>query len=123
MGTSWAKYCRARDLEVIGESVKVKLPDGRTHTVRVTDAGDAFRMTATVVRAAVARNVEDLAVLTWRRNRGTELVGFSIDDSGRLIGVCWVPKLGLTRTEFQLYARTLAGECDRYEYELTGQDR
>jgi hypothetical protein len=61
-------------------------------------------------------------VRTWRRNRGTELVGFHIDRRRRLMGVTWVPKAGLAEAEFQLCVRTLATECDRYEFELTGQD-
>jgi hypothetical protein len=34
-----------------------------------------------------------------------------------------VPKVGLTRVEFLVYLRALAKECDRFEFQLTGEDR
>ena len=53
---------------------------------------------------------------------GTELVGFRIDARGRLIGEAWVPKAGVTSSEFTSYLRAVAAECDRFEYQLTGSD-
>jgi hypothetical protein len=38
------------------------------------------------------------------------------------VGEAWIPKAGLTESEFQLYVRTLAIEADRFEYALTGRD-
>jgi hypothetical protein len=40
-----------------------------------------------------------------------------------LVGDSWVPKVGLTRVEFLVYLRALAKECDRFEFQLTGEDR
>jgi hypothetical protein len=52
-----------------------------------------------------------------------QLVGFRLDQKGRLVGEAWVPKAGLTRDEFLLYAKRVADECDLFEYHLTGKDR
>ncbi|HEU5178897.1 MAG TPA: hypothetical protein VFU24_15710, partial [Burkholderiales bacterium] len=56
----------------------------------------------------------------WRRNRSSQLVGFRVDQRGRLVGEAWVPKAGLSAQEFQVYVRRVAAECDRFEYLLTG---
>lgn len=122
MTSEWLRFCRAKDFEVHEKTVTVSLPDERRHRVRVEDAGESFQLTSVVVSASVGDGIEDLPIRTWQRNRGTELVGFRIDSKGRLVGISWVPKAGLSEAEFQLYVRTLASECDRYEFELTGKD-
>ena len=123
MANEWRRYCRAaKDFEIQDQTVTVSLPDGRRHRVRVEDAGETYQLVSVVVSAAVGDEFADLPLRTWQRNRGTELVGFRIDRKGRLVGMSWVPKAGLVQAEFQLYMRTLAAECDRYEFELTGQD-
>jgi len=122
MANEWLRYCRAKDFEVQDQTVTVSLPDGRRHRVRVEDAGETFQLASVVVSAAVGDQIENLPIRIWQRNRGTELVGFRIDRRGRWVGMRWVPKAGLSEAEFQLYVRTLASECDRYEFELTGRD-
>lgn len=52
-----------------------------------------------------------------------QLVGFRLDQKGRLVGEAWVPKAGLSRDEFLLYVKRVADECDLFEYHLTGNDR
>jgi hypothetical protein len=102
--------------------VDVKLEDGRQHRIAVEDQGDAYQLTAIVVRQAVVASLPDVPVQAWLRNRATVLVGFRIDRQRRLIAEAWVPKAGLTAEEFQLYLRKLAAEGDRFEYVLTGRD-
>jgi len=122
MAAEWRRFCRGREFSVSVNDVVVDLQDGRRHRVTVDDMDDSYRLTAVVAGAAVAIAIEDLPVRTWQRNRGTELVGFRKDKRGRLIGESWVPKAGLSAAEFQLYIHTVAAECDRYEFELTGKD-
>lgn len=122
MQVDWRRFCRAKDFLVTADTVTVSLPDERRHRVHVEEADDALRLTAIVVGASVGDTIENLPIRTWRRNRGTELIGFGIDQKRRLIGWCWVTKAGMSEAEFQLYVRTLASECDRYKYELTGED-
>ncbi|CAN5487669.1 hypothetical protein BH09SUM1_BH09SUM1_18860 [soil metagenome] len=126
MGDEWPKYCRARDLAVEGNRVAVSFTSGRSQKVAVTDEGESIRLSAIVAaRATIAKMVEkpaNLAILAWQRNRATGLVGFRIDERGRLVGEALVPRVGLTAEEFQIYLRTVASECDRFEFLLTGKD-
>jgi Helicase conserved C-terminal domain/Type III restriction enzyme, res subunit len=118
----WSRFCRAKDLSVNGRNVDVEFADQRRHHVSVEDEGEHFRLSAVVVRKAVVDSSPDLTLRVWARNRATTLVGFRIDKRGRLLGEAWVPKPGLTAEEFQLYVRSVASECDRFEYLLTGRD-
>jgi hypothetical protein len=40
------------------------------------------------------------------------VLGFRLDQKGRLVGEAWVPKAGLSRDEFLLYVKRVADECD-----------
>lgn len=122
MIAEWPRFCRAKDLLLDGRYVDVVFGDRRRHRVSVDDEGEDYRVSAVVVRQAVVSSTPNLAIRAWGRNRATTLVGFRIDERGRLVGEAWVPKPGLTAEEFQLYLRAVAGECDRFEYLLTGRD-
>jgi hypothetical protein len=122
MAADWIRFCRAKDLTVDEPHVDVRFRDERRHRVTVKDEGDAYLISGFVVRQAMVTSLPDLPIQTWIRNRATQLVGFRIDQRLRLVGEAWLPKLGLTSAEFQLYLRTVASECDRFEYILTGRD-
>lgn len=100
----------------------MKFEDERRHRVLVIDEGDAYLISGFVVRQAVVTSIPNLPVQVWTRNRATKLMGFRIDRRLRLVGEAWVPKAGITAEEFQLYLRTVAAECDRFEYIITGRD-
>jgi len=121
MAASWHSLVRGRDFSVEANSVSVTLGD-RSHLVRVVDAGEHYALSAIVARPRVTREIDDIALRAWLRNRATMLVGFRVDESARLVAESLVPKAGLTAEEFQLYARTVARESDRFEFELTGKD-
>jgi hypothetical protein len=122
MGASWEPLCRAKDLIIHDNHIDVSFKDGRHHRVDVTDEGDVYRIRGIVVRRATVTSIPNLPIQIWKRNRTTHLVGFRIDCKMRLVAEAWAPKPGLTAEEFQLYLRTLASECDRFEYILTGKD-
>jgi hypothetical protein len=122
MTPDWAHLCHADDLAITESSVEVGFVDGRHHRVNIEDCGDQYQLRAFVVRQAVVNRMPNLPMNAWSRNLSTPLVCFRIDHRGRLVGEAWVPKAGLCADEFQLYVRTLAVECDRYEYVLTGRD-
>jgi hypothetical protein len=90
--------------------------------VSVKDEGEEYLLAAVVTRQAVPL-LSDLPVQAWLRNRGTSLLGFRIDRRRRLVAEAWVPKVGLTAEEFQMYLRAVAAEADRFEYSLTGKDQ
>ena len=122
MAGSWEGLCRAKDLQVDGSQIQVRFADGRGHRVTVGEDGEAYGLSAFVVRRAVVEALPDLPVRVWIRNRATQLVGFRIDRQNRLVAEAWVPKVGVTAEEFQLYVRTVALESDRFEFLLTGRD-
>jgi hypothetical protein len=107
---------------VSNADVLIKLGDDRSHRVRVSESEDEFVLHAFVVRRSVVASIPDLPLRVWQRNRVMSMMGFRIDKHGRLVGEAWVPKAGLTNSEFQQYLRHLAVEADRFEYELTGRD-
>lgn len=122
MIAEWHVLCKAKGFTVDGEAVDVHLADQRKHRVYVSNRGEEYLLLGVIARRAVVEQLDDPIFVTWKRNRNSELVGFRIDDRGRLIGEAWVPKAGLTADEFQLYLRTLAVDCDRLESILSGKD-
>lgn len=122
MTTEWKNLCSAKEFHVDGDSIDVKLANERRHRISVRDSGAVYELVSVVAHAAALREVPDAALMTWRRNRSAQLVGFRIDKRGHLVGETWVPKAGLRAEEFQTYVRRLAAECDRFEYLLTGRD-
>lgn len=123
MAVEWTKYCAAADLSVIdGSHIDVAFHDNRRHRLTVIEDEKGYTLRAIVVRQRIVTAMVDLPIHIWLRNRSTDLVGFHIDNRGRLVGESWIPKIGVTREEFQLYVRKVAIECDRLEFLLTGQD-
>jgi hypothetical protein len=121
VAADWPRLCKAGDLRVSGSNVEVRTAE-RGHLVSLEERDDSLVLTSIVVPRHIVDGVRDLILLAWKRNRATQLVGFRIDRRGRLVGEASVPKAGLTAEELQLYIRTVAAECDRFEYLLTGRD-
>lgn len=63
-----------------------------------------------------------LALRAWTRNAKTELVAFTFDRAGSLVGEIRHPADHLDTAELAIYLRMLATEGDRFEYVLTGRD-
>jgi hypothetical protein len=77
-------------------------------------------------REVVVRNQRrkrELARSVWRKNALNEIVTFAFDDLDRLIGVVEQPVATVDHEEVRGYIETLARECDRFEYALTGEDQ
>ena len=64
-----------------------------------------------------------VALRAWARNAKTELVTFTFDRAGRLVGEIRHPADHLDTAELAIYLRLLATEGDRFEYVLTGKDQ
>lgn len=122
MAVSWAQLCRGRDLLIRERGVEVVFADERRHRVAIEERDDAFLLSAIVARQSAVSSVKDLPLTVWQRNRATALVGFRLDQRGRLVGEAIVPKIGLAADEFKLIVRAVATECDRFEFSLTGRD-
>jgi hypothetical protein len=122
MAVSWTPLCRGRDLVISERGVEVVFADERRHRVTVEERDDAFLLSAIVARQSVVSSLKDVPLKVWQRNRATALVGFRLDQRGRLVGETIVPKIGLAADEFKLSVRSVATECDRFEFSLTGRD-
>jgi hypothetical protein len=124
VASDWKGFCRKQTgLVVDGEDIVVTFDNQRRHRIEVRETENTFVLTGIVARPAVVAGVPDAALRAWKRNRSTHLVGFRVDRRGRLVGEAWVPRSGLEREEFLLYATRLATECDLFEFQLTGKDR
>lgn len=65
----------------------------------------------------------ELARLAWHRNAEHQLVTFAFDQKDRLVGQIRHPVDHLDYEELKIYVRSLARECDRFEYLLSGEDK
>jgi hypothetical protein len=122
MAPDWKYFCGESNLRIEGNQVEVNLEKGRRQLIEVTASDDMIYLYSVVARAAVVTQFADAALRAWQRNRAVSIVAFRVDERGRMVGETWVPTAGLTREEFQLYIKTIAIECDRFEFQLTGTD-
>jgi hypothetical protein len=123
MQSEWETYCRAPDLNSDDTGVLVRFASGRAQRVEITVNDDAYVLRSVVAKQSIVSRDPDAAVRTWLRNQQVSLVGFRIDERSRIVGEAMLLKAGLTAQEFQLVLRTVAVECDRFEYQLTWSDR
>ncbi len=110
-----------------GNSVEVELwPGGRKHIVEVNRRSETYIFSSRVVDAKHVtqsnRYWRDLVYRAWRKNAVKELITFAFDERDRLIGLIAQPAATLDHEELKLYIDTVAKECDRFEYILTGSD-
>jgi hypothetical protein len=120
----WHKFCEAApDVTPDEAGLTVQFSNGRTQRIDVRQGDGTIELRSVVARRAVAEQIEHVMLVAWEHNRASGLVGFRVDDRGRLVGECWVPTPGLTREEFLLYVRSVAVECDLFEFQLTGDDQ
>ena len=123
MKIDWREFCQATGFTPCDGGVEVRFDNGRSQKVVVEDHSDAFLVRSRVARAALVSEMPDAAMRAWIRNRSVVLVGFRVNERDHIVGEAWVPKTGLTPAEFQFMLRHLAMECDRFEFQMTGQDR
>ena len=122
MAADWRDLCRRNGLSFRGDEIEIVLKGNRKHLLQVQEEPDAYRVSALVANAGIFNKVDDLPLLSWKRNHGAELVGFMVDGRGRLVAESWIPKAGLRGDEFEFYLHAVAAEADRYEYQLIGGD-
>jgi len=113
--------------ERAGQTLRVALYEGaRHHCVLLSRDKERYIFRALVLLSSeVTRNKQQrrrIARRAWRRNASKALVTFGFDKDDSLVGQIEVPAATLDHDELVLYIETLARECDRFEYVLTGQD-
>jgi len=107
--------------------VDVTLPKlGQRQRVALSALGDSSRFTSVVTDVrGVARSAKARAALArriWIRNGLKVIVGFAFDDGDHLIGFVDEPSTAMYPSELRFYVETVAAECDRLEFILTGRD-
>ena len=107
-----------------GRRVRISLSrDGRSQIVRLARRRDRYILSSVVAHvSAVNEDRRSLAYRLWRRNALKAVVTFTIDHWERVIGRIDQPIESLRDKELKFYLQTLARECDRLEYTLTGAD-
>jgi hypothetical protein len=123
MSADWQRLSRDAGLRVDIGRIEVVFRDQRRQFV-FAESGDAetIRIWSIVAKPSALVHLRTPVIDAWRRNRLSELVGFTVDGRGRMIGEAWVPTEGLDADEWAFYLRTVARACDRFEYLLTGSD-
>jgi len=111
-----------KDFRINESQIYVQFLSWRCQKVTIEENDETYFLSSVVARRLVVSSLTNLPIDAWLRNRATSLVGFRIDRKGRLVGESWLPKVGVTAEEFQFYVRTIATECDRFEFILTGRD-
>jgi hypothetical protein len=59
----------------------------------------------------------------WQRNANVDIVNFTLDERGRLVGRVDQRAATMQEAELLFAISRLAIECDRLEYILVGRDR
>lgn len=122
MPLNWKSLCNDASFKIVDDKVQVMLENDRQHHVKVEVSEDQIYLYSVVARPAAVTQFENAALRAWQRNRALTLVSFRVDERGRMVGESWIPTAGLQRDEFQLHIRTMAIECDRFEFQITGRD-
>ena len=110
-----------------GVVIVLLYPGARKQHVKFARRGDMYIFSSVVTDAEVVarsqRRKREMARSIWRKNALSEIVTFAFDREDRLVGVIEQPAATLDHEEVRIYIETLARECDRFEYALTGQDQ
>ena len=97
--------------------------DGRSQVVHLAQRDDRYRFYSIVAHAKdVNEDRRLLAFRIWRRHGLKPVVLFTLDDRDQVIGFIDQRIRSMHATELRFYLETLARECDRFEYILTGGD-
>ena len=123
MPVSWRGFVEgADDLSVENTSVVVDLQGGRGHRVSITDSAEGYVFEAIAASKRHVRSSPAPELSAWQRNRSSRLVGYRVDQRGRLVAHAWSPRVATTATMFQAIVRAVAREADRQELLMTGAD-
>lgn len=126
MNVDWRVFARAFGADLDGSTVTVQLAGERTQRVFVEAdrTGVALRLWSVVTTKSKTALLGGGAPLAyaWERNRLSDLVGYTVDNRGRLIGETWIPTDGITQQTFTLHLEELARVCDWHEMRLSGDD-
>ena len=93
-----------------------------SQTIRLTESEDTFQLSTTVAEVPIRKKKDDLLFRIWRRNAINPVVTLSLSNTGQVVGEVICPKDSTQASELKFYIETLARDCDRFEYILSGAD-
>ena len=104
-----------------------KTTGARRQRIRISQENSQHVLSTLVLGSAAVRRRPGrrrrLALHAWTRNARTDLVNFTFDRTGRLVGEIRHLAEHLDAEELEIYLWILATEGDRFEYVLTGKDK
>jgi hypothetical protein len=108
-----------------GRSLEVVFSNGRRQRITVEHQGKRYVLTSVVLKSIQVEKIgrAEILINLWQRNRETNVVAFSLDKRGQLVGQIEQLTEVIDPEETNFYLELLARECDQFEYVLTGQDR
>ena len=99
---------------------------GRKQKILIGRKRNLLTMKSVVVKLSgvhqLLSEVAELKREIWRRNGLVPIVSFSIDSRQRIVGTISILCSTVSESDLAFYLRTLARECDRFEYVLTLTD-
>ena len=100
----------------------------RTQKVRLATKNDSYEFSSVVARVRdVTKSTKDaryeLLFRIWCRNALKPVVSLGIDARDRVVGTVTCSIHSTQVVEILFYLTTLARDCDRFEYILSGLDR
>jgi len=105
-------------------AILVTFSNNRRQALSVDRQNDHYVMTSVVLGRTRVNRVgrSRLLPLLWQRNREANIVAFSLDKRGRLVGQIEQLVETIDPQELVFYIELLARECDQFEYALSGKD-
>ena len=113
---------RTIDINLTEDGVVVEFSNGRQQHINVSHQSELYRLTSVILKRSFVEKIGRGRILPfiWQRNRESNLVAFSLDKRGRLIGSIEQPSKTADANEMLLYLERLAWESDQLEYLLKG---
>lgn len=110
------------DINQTEDGVVVEFSSGRQQHINVSQQSELYRLTSVILKRSFVEKIGRGRILPfiWQRNRESNLVAFSLDKRGRLIGSIEQPSKTADASEMLLYLERLAWESDQLEYLLKG---
>jgi hypothetical protein len=106
------------------KGVEVIFRNGRSQMITIESQNERYILTSMVLKQNQVKKIGRPQVLArlWSRNRETDVVIYSLDKKGQLVGQIEQLKETIDPEELVFYLEVLARECDQFEYALTGED-
>lgn len=104
--------------------VEVIFKNQRHQIITTERQNERYILTSIILKRKQVKQIGRSRILLrlWQRNRETNVVVFSLDKHGQLVGQIEQLAETIDLEELTFYLELLARECDQFEYILTGKD-